>query len=384
MACPTPRPLAPHIPAPPRAAEPVGPLPPRPTAPWGRGRCGAAAAAMAPPSAAPPLLPLLLLLAGSDGCERGPARGDAGCGRPLTPPGGSVVRNVGGEDAAPGAWPWTGALLRRGGHVCGASLVAPEWVLTAAHCFQESLDPRLYSVLLGAQSLSPPGGAEPPLRVPLARVVPYPGYRGEATSGDIALARLARAVPFTPRVLPVCLPAPGAAFPPGQRCVVTGWGDVGEGEDLPSPRRLQMLEVPLLALSTCRRLYGIDMGRALPPRRIRPDMLCAGYAEGRRDTCKGDSGGPLVCRAGERWVLAGIVSWGEGCAVPNRPGVYTRVSAYSLWIRPRAPGATFLSPGAAPGAGDANGDGGSGGAVAVVVAVVVAAVLGVGVGGAVG
>ncbi|NXK85277.1 PRS27 protease, partial [Amazona guildingii] len=67
------------------------------------------------------------------------------------------------------------------------------------------------------------------LRVPLARVVPFPGYRGEATSGDIALARLARAVTFTPRVLPVCLPPPGAQFPPGQRCVVTGWGDVGEG-----------------------------------------------------------------------------------------------------------------------------------------------------------
>ncbi|NXJ58823.1 PRS27 protease, partial [Spizaetus tyrannus] len=57
-------------------------------------------------------------------------------------------------------------------------------------------------------------------------------------------------------------------------------------EDLPSPRRLQKLEVPIMAQSTCRRLYGIDMGRALPPRRIRDDMMCAGYAEGLKDTCK--------------------------------------------------------------------------------------------------
>ncbi|NXX51959.1 PRS27 protease, partial [Tricholaema leucomelas] len=57
-------------------------------------------------------------------------------------------------------------------------------------------------------------------------------------------------------------------------------------EDLPSPRRLQKLEVPLMALGTCRRLYGRDMGRALPPRPIQQDMICAGYPEGRKDTCK--------------------------------------------------------------------------------------------------
>ncbi|NXN62612.1 PRS27 protease, partial [Rynchops niger] len=55
-------------------------------------------------------------------------------------------------------------------------------------------------------------------------------------------------------------------------------------EDLPSPRRLQKLEVPIMAQATCRRLYGIDMGRALPPRRIQDDMICAGYAQGRKDT----------------------------------------------------------------------------------------------------
>ncbi|NWR62926.1 PRS27 protease, partial [Bucorvus abyssinicus] len=57
-------------------------------------------------------------------------------------------------------------------------------------------------------------------------------------------------------------------------------------EDLPAPRRLQQLEVPIVAQSRCRRLYGLDMGRALPPRPIQDDMVCAGYAQGRKDTCK--------------------------------------------------------------------------------------------------
>ncbi|XP_069738305.1 serine protease 27-like [Phaenicophaeus curvirostris] len=299
------------------------------------------------------LLVLVLVLpapqSGAHGCrrphgERGLdapsqlSRTELACGRPL-PQG--LVRNVGGEDAGADEWPWQGSLQRRGAHVCGASLVAPQWVLTAAHCFQASRDPRDYSVLLGARELS---GAPAGVSVPLRRLVPHEAYAGEATSGDIALAQLARPVAFSRSVLPVCLPGPGLRFPPGTRCVATGWGDVQEGEDLPSPRRLQKLEVPLLAQSTCRRLYGLDMGPGLPPRRIQDDMICAGYADGRKDTCKGDSGGPLVCRWGPRWVVAGVVSWGEGCAVPNRPGVYTRVSAYARWIRRRAPRAAFLPP----------------------------------------
>ncbi|XP_068779241.1 serine protease 33-like [Struthio camelus] len=266
----------------------------------------------------------------------------AACGRPFSP---GLSRNVGGEDAGPGEWPWQGSLLRRGTHVCGASLIAPQWVLTAAHCFQASREPGDYAVLLGVQELAGPPG--PSTVVPLSRLLPHPAYAGEATSGDIALAQLVRPVTFSATILPVCLPGPALRFAPGTRCVATGWGDIKEGEDLPSPRRLQKLEVPIMAQATCRRLYGIDMGRGLPPRRIQDDMMCAGYPEGLKDTCKGDSGGPLVCRAGGRWVLTGIVSWGEGCAVPNRPGVYTRVSAYTPWIARRVPDLPLVTAGAA-------------------------------------
>ncbi|NXF56565.1 PRSS8 protein, partial [Oceanites oceanicus] len=68
--------------------------------------------------------------------------------------------------------------------------------------------------------------------VPLSRLLPHPSYAGEATSGDIALAQLARPVNFSDAVLPVCLPAPTLRFPPGTRCVATGWGDIREGGEV--------------------------------------------------------------------------------------------------------------------------------------------------------
>uniref|UniRef100_A0A3Q1EUP0 trypsin n=1 Tax=Acanthochromis polyacanthus TaxID=80966 RepID=A0A3Q1EUP0_9TELE len=91
---------------------------------------------------------------------------------------------------------------------------------------------------------------------------------------------------------------------------------------LPSPQRLQEVNVPIVTNSDCSNSYG----------GITDNMICAGLTEGGKDSCQGDSGGPLVSKNDSIWVLAGVVSFGNGCAEPNFPGVYARVSQYQSWI----------------------------------------------------
>uniref|UniRef100_A0A8C0GTJ9 Serine protease 8 n=1 Tax=Chelonoidis abingdonii TaxID=106734 RepID=A0A8C0GTJ9_CHEAB len=114
------------------------------------------------------------------------------------------------------------------------------------------------------------------------------------------------------------------------------------GVSLPSPKTLQQLEVPVIGLETCRCLYKINANPA-DSHVIQNDMMCAGYAEGKKDACQGDSGGPLSCRVGNAWLLAGVVSWGDACGSPNRPGVYTRTSAHTAWIKQIIPAVEMRS-----------------------------------------
>uniref|UniRef100_A0A8C5CXJ9 Peptidase S1 domain-containing protein n=1 Tax=Gadus morhua TaxID=8049 RepID=A0A8C5CXJ9_GADMO len=184
-------------------------------------------------------------------------------------------------------------------------------------------DPRSWRAFMGLRAMST-GNAGAATR-PIRRIVLHPQYDQFTSDYDLALLELSAPVFFSDLVQPVCVPAPSHTFSTATSCYVTGWGSPGE-----LAARLQEAPVKIINRNTCNKLYDDA---------VTPRMLCAGNLQGGVDACQGDSGGPLVCvERGRRWFLAGVVSWGEGCARLNRPGVYTQVIKFADWIQQQTRG----------------------------------------------
>uniref|UniRef100_A0A5F7ZVW8 Peptidase S1 domain-containing protein n=1 Tax=Macaca mulatta TaxID=9544 RepID=A0A5F7ZVW8_MACMU len=161
------------------------------------------------------------------------------------------------------------------------------------------------------------------VRARVAQIIKHPLYNADTADFDVAVLELTSPLPFGLHIQPVCLPAATHIFPPSKKCLISGWGYLKE-DFLVKPEVLQKATVELLDQALCASLYG----HSLTDR-----MLCAGYLDGKVDSCQGDSGGPLVCEEPPgRFFLAGIVSWGIGCAEARRPGVYARVTKLRDWI----------------------------------------------------
>ncbi|KAM3821622.1 serine protease 27-like [Vipera latastei] len=269
-------------------------------------------------------LALLSLLMGITEAQAPPA-----CGRFIP-----SARIVGGTEAEVGSWPWQASIQILDLHQCGGTLIASRWVLTAAHCFSSISDPSLFAVLLGSYNLSYPGPES--VLVNVKQIITHANYTGLSKGNDIALMELESSVNFTQLIQPACLPGLSIVFPPRLGCWVAGWGNIKSQVPLPEPEILQEVLLPLIDRATCETLYS-DFKEPGMATIIKDDMICAGYMEGKKDACQGDSGGPLLCPWNGDWVLAGVVSWGDVCAAPKRPGVYTRVSAHTRWILRHAP-----------------------------------------------
>ncbi|XP_018080435.1 trypsin-like [Xenopus laevis] len=216
---------------------------------------------------------------------------------------------IGGSTCAKNSVPYI-VSLNAGYHFCGGSLLNNQWVVSAAHCYQASIQVRL-----GEHNIALSEGTEQFINS--AKVIRHPNYNSRTTDNDIMLIKLASPASLNSNVNAVALPSSCAAA--GSSCLISGWGNTStSGSNYPN--LLQCLSAPILTTAQCTGAY---------PGQITNNMFCAGFLEGGKDSCQGDSGGPVVCKG----QLQGIVSWGVGCAQRNYPGVYTKVCNYNSWIQ---------------------------------------------------
>ncbi|XP_018337986.1 PREDICTED: mucin-5AC isoform X1 [Trachymyrmex septentrionalis] len=237
---------------------------------------------------------------------------------------------VGGKGADFGEWPWQ-VLVREATWLglftknkCGGVLITDKYVITAAHC-QPGFLASLVAVF-GEYDISGELESKRSVTKNVRRVIVNRGYDPATFENDVALLELESPVQFDEHIVPICMPEDGIDFT-GRMATVTGWGRLKYNGGVPSV--LQEVQVPIMENSVCQEMFQTADHVKL----ILDSFLCAGYANGQKDSCEGDSGGPLVMeRPDGRWFLVGTVSHGIKCAAPYLPGVYMRTTYYKPWL----------------------------------------------------
>jgi len=222
-------------------------------------------------------------------CSSGGAPGSCGISSVAQP------RIIAGADARPGAWPWMASLWMYGSsHICGGSLISPEWVLTASHCVVGTgASTGTLQIKVGEHDHRSSDGYEQVVDV--ERIIPHERYNSRTVQNDIALIKLKSPVQLNRRVSTICLPAAGSSPSVGSRqCYLSGWGSIQHPGR--SHHTLQQAMLPVASYTKCF---------------SRKDMLCTGFGRSSlTNACRGDSGGPYVCRKSDgTWEQYGVASF---------------------------------------------------------------------------
>lgn len=248
---------------------------------------------------------------------------------------------VGGQPVPEGQLPFVANVSVAGVAGCTGTLVSARWVITAGHCGSATgaptggmlpspvaLPASAYELVLGTVRADGRGGE----RHAVSRVVVSSDYTvGNGAGSDVTLLELDRPSAIAP--MRIIAPADRAAWRAGAMATIAGFGTTKQ--DGPTPDTMQVAQVPIIADESCGQKYPRGSG-ALGGDGFDPaTMVCAGYPQGGTDTCQGDSGGPLLVDAAPGVTrLVGATSFGDGCAQPDKPGVYARLA--------EGPIATFL------------------------------------------
>ncbi|MER6468582.1 S1 family peptidase [Streptomyces collinus] len=219
---------------------------------------------------------------------------------------------VGGTTTTTAAYPFVMQITdASGSQFCGGTLVAARKVVTAAHCMVGETTSSV-RVVGGRTNLNGTDGTVSKV----SKIWVNPDYSDATDGDDVAVLTLATSMPYKPA--PYVTPSQTGLYASGTTARILGWGTTSENGS--SSNQLRTATVPIVSDSSCKSSYGSDF--------VQSDMVCAGYTSGGVDTCQGDSGGPLLIGG----VLAGITSWGEGCAEAGYPGVYTRLTTFSALV----------------------------------------------------